>query len=243
MTPNLTEAHRIALAEAISSILDRYEPLAIVASGSIVRGAGHAGSDFDIVVVHEPNWRQRIQHVFLDVPCEIFVNPVAQIRRQMAQDAREGRPVMAHMLATGTVVHDTNGIGVTLQQEGRENLAAGPKIDAAALDYRRYGIATVFEDAVDLVTIDPERCRAMLVEALVSGLKWWSLANGRWLPRDKELFTNLDLHDPDLGSLLRSVLREPDAQRQAVRAAPVMQRLIGATGFYEWEGRPEPVEG
>ncbi|HYI24526.1 MAG TPA: nucleotidyltransferase domain-containing protein, partial [Thermomicrobiales bacterium] len=195
----LQEPYASALDEAVDYLRERYEPVAVVASGSVVRGTGHTGSDLDIVVIHEPPWRQRIQHVINGVPWEAFVNPEFQIRRQMEKDARAGRPVMAHMLDTGIIVLDTDGIAGKLVADAHTCLAAGPQVDPASLNFRRYGIATQFEDAVDLAVVDGDRSRTLLIEALVAGMKWWSLANGRWLPRDKDLFADLDRREPDLG--------------------------------------------
>jgi hypothetical protein len=239
MRHSLSERHATALDQAVDFLAARYAPTAIVASGSIVRGTGHATSDLDIVAIHEADWRQRVQRVFNGVACEMFVNPAFQIRRQMEKDAQAGRPVMAHMLATGFIVHDPDGIAAALQQEAIASLDAGPRVAPADLNIRLYGIATQFEDAGDLVNVDPDRSRTLLGEALVGAVKWWSLANGRWLPRDKELFEDLDRREPELGAAVRAVIREPDLDRQLQLAEAPIRSLIGVTGFYEWESTPE----
>jgi hypothetical protein len=241
MRHSLPERHATALDQAIDFLAARYAPTAIVASGSIVRGTGHATSDLDIVAIHEADWRQRVQRVFNGVPCEMFVNPAFHIPRQMEKDARAGRPVMAHLLATGFIAHDPDGVAAMLQHEAIANLDAGPRIDPANLNFRRYGIATQLEDAGDLVDADPDRSRSLLVEALVAAVKWWSLANGRWLPRDKEVFEDLDRRDARLGAAVRAVIGEPDLARQVHLAVAAIQALIGVTGFYEWESIPEAL--
>jgi hypothetical protein len=237
----LSERHAIALDQAVEFLTARFAPTAIVASGSVVRGTGHDTSDLDIVAIHEATWRQRVQRAFNGVACEMFVNPAFHIPRQMEKDARAGRPVMAHMLATGIIVHDPDGIAAALQREAIANLDAGPHVEADALDFRRYGVATQFEDAGDLVDADPDRSRALLIEALVAAVKWWSLANGRWLPRDKEVFDDLDRRDPGLGAAVRAVIREPVVARQVQLANAPIRALIGVTGFYEWESTPEEM--
>ena len=238
----LPEPFATALDEAIAYLNERYQPIAIVASGTIVRGTGHATSDLDIVAIHEPPWRQRTQRFFNGVPADMFVNPVFQIRRQMKKDAEAGRPVMAHMLATGVVIHDPTGVAATLQAEARDNLAAGPAVSNESLIIRRYGIATNFEDAFDLREFDSDRARTLLVESLVEAVKWHFLNQGRWLPRSKALLTDLDALDPGLGRAIRDALWEPALDRQIELATPIVQRIIGHTRFFEWESTPQPLE-
>jgi hypothetical protein len=238
----LHEPFATALTGAVAYLHDRYQSIGIVASGTIIRGTAHATSDLDIVAVHEQAWRQRTQRFFNDVPAEMFVNPVFQIRRQMTKDAEAGRPVMAHMLATGVIVHDPTGIAATLQAEARDNLDAGPTVSDEWLLLRRYGIATNLEDAVDLRDVDPDRARTLVVESLVEAVKWHFLNQGRWLPRSKALLADLDALDPDLGQAVRDALREPDLDRQLELAAPIVQRVVGHTGFFAWESTPQQLE-
>lgn len=242
MMPLLPELYATALSQAVAYIHERYQPLGIVASGSIVRGTPHADSDLDIVVVHAPPWRQRTQRFFNGVPAEMFVNPAFQLRQGMASEARVGRPVMAHMLATGVVVYDPTGIATSLLAEAHANLDAGPTVSDEWLLQRRYGIATNFEDAVDLRDIDPERAQTLVVESVIEAAKWHFLDQGRWLPRSKALLTDLEAFDSDLGQAVRSAIHEPDFDLQIELATPIVQRILGHTGFFEWESEPQHLE-
>lgn len=233
--PALPEPYATALKEAVSYIRNRYQSVGIVVSGTILRGQPHAASDLDLVVMHEPAWRQRTQRVFNRVPAEMFVNPAFQLRRQMAADAAVGRPVMAHMLATGDILDDPTGMMATLQREAKNNLAAGPTVAAEALTQIRYRIATAFEDAVDIRDIDADRAHAIVTEALTEAVKLHFVQQGRWLPRAKALLSDLDDLDPELGGQVRTALRCPDLNDQLVLAAPIIERIVGATGFFEWE--------
>jgi hypothetical protein len=224
-----------ALREAVSYLHERFDPIGIVVSGTIVRGTGQATSDLDIVVVHEESWRQRVQRFFNGVPCEMFVNPAFQLRRTLEMEAAEGRPIVAHMLTTGVIVEDPTGICATLQEEARTNLEAGPQMPALDLLNWQYGIATQFEDATDLRDIEPDRARTLMVDSLVQAVKWHFLNLGRWLPRSKALLDDLDALDPALGADVRAALREPDLDRMIALAEPIMRRIIGHTGFFEWE--------
>lgn len=240
--PTLPEPYAFALDEAVAFLHDRYAPIAVVASGTVVRGTPQATSDLDLVVVHEQPWRQRVQRLFNGVPAEMFVNPVFQIRRQMGRDAEAGRPVMAHMLATGAIVYDPTGIASTLQAEAAANLAAGPTLSDEALLTRRYAIATAFEDAEDLREIDPDRAGTLLVESLVEAVNGYFLDAGLWLPRSKALFDELDARDQALGDAVRRVLREPSLDRRLALAKPIVRRITGDAGFFEWDGMPQALE-
>ncbi len=190
-------------------------------------------------MLHEPAWRQRTQRFFNGVPAEMFVNPTFQIRRQMTSDARAGRPVMAHMLATGVIIDDPTGSMATLQREARDNLAAGPTVPAEALTQLRYRIATAFEDAVDIRDGDPDRARAIVTEALTEAVKLHFLRQGRWLPHFKTMLSELDDLDPDLGADVRAALRAFGLDERIGLATPIIQRIVDAVGFFEWDSEPQ----
>ncbi len=239
--PALPAPYDVALHDTIAYIQARFEPLAIIASGTIIRGAYHASSDLDLVVIHEQPWRQRVQRVFHDVAAEMFVNPPFQVRRAFSNDARNARPVMAHMLATGVVVLDTANLASDLQQEAKAVLEAGPQVDAAWLELRRYAVATAFEDAEDLVTDDPERSKTLALHALTEAITWWFPANGLWQPRSKDLLAEFERHRPELGALARMAIEDGSLSSMLEGVAPILQATIGATGFYPWESEPEAL--
>ena len=196
---SLPESYRRAFDAALGFIRMQFDPDGIVVSGTIVRGNPDPASDLDIVVVHHQSWRQRVQRFFDGVPAELFVNPPEGIRRSYHQEAVAGRAVMAHMMATGTVIHDISGIMETLRAEARENLASGPQITGQDLVWRRYAIATTLEDATDIAERDPELARAMLVDAIIAAARLAFLQEGHWLPRAKALLDELDTLNPPLG--------------------------------------------
>ena len=78
--PDLPERYSIALRDAVGFILDRFDVVGIVASGTVLRGEPDPTSDFDIYVVNRESFRQRVQRFSRGVPTEIFVNPVSAIR-------------------------------------------------------------------------------------------------------------------------------------------------------------------
>jgi hypothetical protein len=242
MSIELAPPYDSALREAAAFIRKHYTPIGIIVSGSIIRGTGHGASDLDVVVIHEPAWRQRTQRFFNGVPAEMFVNPAFQIRRQMARDTTVGRPVMAHMLATGVVLEDATGILGVLREEASANLAAGPNIPAESLLQRRYMIATGFEDAIDIAGFDPDRARSIVTESLTDAVKLHFLQQGQWLPRSKALLSDLDALDPALGAGVRAALREPGIEARLALATPIIEQITGASGFFEWESEPQHLE-
>lgn len=239
MMPTLPQPYDAALREAVTYLLARFEPLAIVASGTIIRGTPHASSDLDLVVIHDQPWRQQVQRIFHGVPAEMFVNPPFQVRRAFVSEARHARPVLAHMLATGVVVHDSTGITAELQKEARDVMAAGSQVDAAWLEMRRYAVATAFEDACDIAAEDPIRSRSIAVQALCGAVEWWFPAQGFWQPRSKDLFIEFERLRPELGRVARAAIEESTLPEMLDAIAAVLQATIGVTGFFSWETAPE----
>jgi hypothetical protein len=142
---------------------------------------------------------------------------------------------MAHMMATGIVIQDASGIMETLRAEARENLASGPQLTRQDLAWRRYAIATTFEDATDIVERDPEMARAMLVDAVTGAARLAFLQEGRWLPGAKALLNELEALDPSLGHQVRTALRTGSTAECLALARQVVQHVVGSSGFFEWE--------
>ena len=116
--PELPERTDVALRDAVSYILDRFDVHGIVAAGTHISGQPDPSSDLDIYVVHVHPQRQRIQKRFNGLATEIFVNPPVVIRRYFEQEIRQ--PLTAHMLATGFVVLDNAAIVEELREEAIE---------------------------------------------------------------------------------------------------------------------------
>jgi hypothetical protein len=95
--------------------------------------------------------RQRLQRFFAGVPTEVFANSAAWLRTSIRHEADGGRPVMAHMLATGLVLRDDGGAMASLVAEAKEVLRAGPVFADEVLLRRRYLAACAVKDALDLL--------------------------------------------------------------------------------------------
>jgi hypothetical protein len=240
--PPLSEPYRTALEEAAEHIFDHFEPVAIVVSGSIIRGNPDSGSDLDLYLIHQEPYRQRIQRFFNGVPAELFVNPLAQIPRYFAEDTARGRPLTAHLLATGHPLYDPEGVARDLQQRSAKVLAGGPNPSPARITQLRYAVATMFEDADDIRERDPDLCQAFLYNAAGDAIRLRYLLANAWQPRQKELLTGLRTLDPEFEVDIRAFYRSTDLSRQLDLARRIVQRTAGESGFFEWESDRQPLD-
>jgi predicted nucleotidyltransferase len=237
--PPLAEPYRTALKETIAYIFGSFEPAGIVASGTIIRGNPAPTSDLDVYVIHRKPWRQRLQKFFNGVPAELFVNPPEQIEGYFEDERIDGRPITAHMLATGFVVYDPDGLVERLRARATEVLENGPPVSAASLLARRYGVATLFEDALDIADIDPEMCQALLAGAVEDAVRYRFWAASQWQPRHKELLRALFHLDPSLAQQAREFYLATHAHDRIRLAREIVRRSVGEIGFFEWESSVE----
>lgn len=240
--PELAEPYGAALREAVAYVLKRFDPLGIVACGTIIRGAPDRRSDHDLYVfVSEPR-RQRIQKWFCGVPAEIFVNPPHAIERYFEEDLAENRPITAHMLAHGFVVLDRDGTAQRLCDLAREYVERTPEWSENSLSGLRYAAATQLEDALDVAETDPETHAMLLAGAVVEALRSPFFARHRRpVPRWKELLASVESLDPEAGRLARRFFRSEDPDERLRLAEHIADRVLEARGFFEWESDPEEV--
>src|SRR5215471_4825490 len=136
--PKLPDKYDGALREAVSFVLERFNPIGIIAAGTIVRGTPDAASDLDVWVIHLAPVRQRLQKFFNGVPAEIFVNPPWIIQKYFVQDQGEARPISAHMMATGIVLLATDTVVDRLRQTAISLLSSAPTLTPQRLTQARY---------------------------------------------------------------------------------------------------------
>ncbi|MFO7631557.1 MAG: nucleotidyltransferase domain-containing protein, partial [Caldilinea sp.] len=135
--PRLDAPFDEALRSAATDVLAHYDPIAIIAAGSILRGQGGPTSDIDLYVLHHAPFRQRLQRRYNGVPFEIFINPPQQVRRYFEEEHAAARPITAHILTTGAVVLDCDPIVRTLREEAAVWLAKPPAPAADSLRWWR----------------------------------------------------------------------------------------------------------
>lgn len=236
--PDLPERFDMALREAVSFILGRFNVAGIVAAGSIIRGTPDPTSDLDIYVVNREPTRQRLQKFFRGVPAEIFVNPVSTIRCYFAKDHADGRPITAHMLATGFVVLSRDQVVDQLRTEAADWLARPSHPSPSRLVIDRYMAAAKYEDALDTVSRDLAVALLMLNQAVIAMLHFWFRSNGLFIPRTKEILFKLVSLDKQLGVDAKRFFTVPHEERWPL-AERIADRTIGVHGFFEWESEPE----
>jgi hypothetical protein len=229
----LEDRHRSALEQALAWLPEVAPPIGVLVSGSIVRGNPHPASDLDIVVLHDAPWRRRFQRWFNGTPVEVFFNSEAWLRHSLQKETAQGRPVMAHMLATGATLLDTEDRLAALRKEALTILEKGPGFSPDALLRDRYAAATQVEDALDFHdedTADARQVRALVRHAF--------LKENQFLPRPKERLQVLAQSQPELARRLSAALQLPHSEAlTALREAS--ESLIGGAGFFEWDSEPE----
>jgi len=240
--PALQAPYGDALRQAVAFILEHVsDMIAIVACGSILRGSPSASSDLDIYVLRKNLERQRVQRWFNGVPAEIFINPPGQVQKYIDQERQDGRPITAHMLATGHVVLALGDTLSKLQAFAKDTLSAHPDPSAERLVAARYMAATRFEDATDIWKTRPEAAKMILNIAVYDMLRYRFLEANQFFPRDKDLLAALAALDPHLSDLAQRYYGESSPDRISDIAHQIADHTIRTFGFFEWESEPEAV--
>ena len=220
-------------------ITAHFEPIGIVASGSIIRGNPHATSDFDLYVVHEKAFRQRVQKRFNGVPCEIFINNPAQVRQYFASELQSNRPVTAHLLATGQLVQgpDNPQLQALLAEARHYATLATPLTEEQAL-FRKYGLATLIEDAADTLASDGATSLYILNQAIAQLIEFVFVAQQRPLPRIKDRLAMLCELDAAIGRGVQQYYHQADATKKYDLAKALVLQVTGTVEFFEWSSVP-----
>jgi len=238
--PTLSEPYSIALGDCVASVLKEFDVLAILVSGTIVRGTGDRRSDLDIQVLHRGTFRQRLQVWHHGVPCEIFVNPPSRIARYFEEELAGRRPITAHMFSTGHIIYDPDGVGARLKGEAQHALASPPP--RPSLEERKricYGPASQFEDALDLFERDPDAGAILLSLAVFMLVECRFLCEPGWLPRPKDCLALLRDLDPHAARLAMAATIEPDLSIRFEAGRELCRIVTGQEGFFEWSSNRE----
>jgi predicted nucleotidyltransferase len=229
------------LREAVAFILREVDAVGIIATGTIVRGTPHASSDLDVFVIHDAPYRRRVQRFFLGVPTEVFINPPSSVRRSFVEEARDGRPITAHMLATGAVVLDTSQVVADLRAEAAEWLAKLSPSSPDAVIVARYAAATRFEDGVDVAAADPDTATMLLTQAVTAMLEHFCRVNDGRVPRAKGLLATVAARDSELGRLAHAFFSATSVAERLTTGRSIAERTVDACGFFEWDSGPQAV--
>jgi len=240
--PPLASPYDGALRDAVAEVMAVSDPVGIVATGTIVRGEHHASSDLDVVVIHRAPFRRRIQRAFRGVPAEIFINPPETVRRYFVDEHRAGRPLTAHMLASGVVVYRSDGVVDDLRREAAAWLERPAPLSPADAVRSRYAAATQLEDAADVAASDPHTATMLATQAVVAMLEHHCRATVGRVPRGKGLLGVIDTIDPVMGAAAHTFLSAVSIDDRLAAAHAIADRAIGARGFFAWDSGEEPVD-
>jgi hypothetical protein len=120
-------------------------------------------------------------------------------------------------------------------------LASDPEPPVAKLTTLRYTAATWLEDAEDVADEDPELGFALCCRAVEGAVEYRFWAARRWQPRYKDTLRALEALDGGLARDVRAFYRTADPAERRARARSIVERSVGATGFFEWESDVEAV--
>jgi len=237
--PELPEPYYSALRAAVSYAISRYEVSAVLLAGTVLRGAPDRASDLDIFVLHRGATRQRVQKFFNSVPVELFVNPPERIPRYFEEDNPSGRPMAAHMFASGFAILDQEGQLAALVESAQEWLAKAPAYPHQHALFERYFAATLIEDALDIYERDPAGALLILGQAVPRMLLYVFIERGENQPRQKDLLAAVAAIDPELADLAGRFSTGGSLGERLSAAKQIADRTIGTRGFFEWESQPE----
>lgn len=233
---NRENQYNIALDKALTWVRKEFKPIGIIVSGSIIRGNPDINSDFDIYVIHQDSFRQRIQKYFEGIPCEIFVNNLNHIYEYLEQEYKSNRPITAHIISTGRVIEGAENLEIQkLIQSSKEFLSKSPTLTETQRVFIRYAIATLFEDATDLKDSDTQTSTYFLNKLVNDIIDYTFRNNSIPLPRPKERIKYLEINYPDIGKLITDYFNAEKFFNKYEIAKKLVEKTIGEVGFFEWD--------
>ena len=216
--------------------------MGILLTGSVVHGNASATSDLDVAILHDRPWRQRVQRVIDGVPLECFINSDAWWQHTLASEAAAGRSPAAHFLARGRIWMDTENRMHALQRKAQAFVEAGPQVSTDAMLAAKYSTVATLEDGGDIVTIDQDRARWLLLDAIDKAIRYHYLNNRIWIPREKDLFTDVDRRWPGSGACVRAAYGASDVVSLHNIATTIVEQSTGETRFFNWSTTPQEMD-
>jgi predicted nucleotidyltransferase len=231
----MLEHHKQALNEAITWIEGNYTAIGIIACGSIIRGNPSPTSDFDIYVIHEEKFKQRVQKYFNNVPCEIFINSIEQTKLSFLAEQNNNRPVTSHMIANGMIMKGDNNENIKSIVKEAKDFEFKPKILTANEEiFIKYGITNLLEDANDVVESDPMTCEYILVKVIDKIMDFWFLKKQLPLSRIKERMSLINGHDPEFYIQINKAFQAQSIIEKLEAVTKIIENIIGEKGYFEW---------
>lgn len=214
--------------------------IGVLVGGSRVRDEHGANSDFDVVVVVGRPERKRWNFVIDGVEIETLINPLAQMKRYFADERDDGRGLMPHLCATGSIIFDPRGVVASLQSEARTIWQSGPPPLSQRERWQfRYHVAVALRDLDDVVEARDESSATLLIGILRPKLidMHYRIA-GRWLQKPKRIIRELESWDPRMAALMIESLATQDmgsSTKTVRKLAFHVLSPIGGPMPLEWE--------
>jgi len=218
--------------------------LGMLLGGSVAYGEPSPRSDLDVYAIIRPPWRQRRAFSVDGVEVDLFINPVAQIRRELAPSA--GSSTIA-MFAHGRTLYDPEGAIAELVAEARRVWAQGPpEVSPEDTPRLRYGVRDALDDALDLADMgDQAGAEYALGRALEAILHAHFRIARQWVPKPKYTLRDLRETDPGLAALAsRALSGEPPLAARCAATAELAERVLAPIGglVTDWTTEPEAVD-
>jgi hypothetical protein len=238
----LQDRYLHALETVLAEIQAETEPVGILLTGSVIHGNAAATSDLDVAILHDQSWRQRVQRVVDGVPVECFINSHAWWMHTLDSEAATGRSPAAHFLARGVIWRDNDGRMRELQHTAQRYVDAGPQVSEATLVTLRYTAVSTLEDGTDIVTIDADRARWLLYDAIDKALRYHYLHNQIWIPREKDLFLDVDQRWAGIGAFVREAYVVDSVVALGNIATEIVRTSTGETRCFDWSSPRQELD-
>jgi len=240
--PNLPSRYLQALQQVLAEIETLTEPVGILLTGSVIHGNASETSDLDVAILHDRSWRQRIQRVVDGTPVEVFINSEPWWVATFRQEASTGRMPSAHFIARGHIWHDSSGRMAELQHIAQEFVDRGPQVAQATLLAAKYAAVSTLEDGTDSIAIDADRAKILLLRAIELAVHYHYQANRIWIPREKDLFLDLDARWPELALNVRKAVNLEDVVALNIAATTIVEACTADTRFFDWSSYQQNLE-
>jgi hypothetical protein len=231
-----------ALKEGTKWIIEHFNPLGLIVSGTIIRGNPDISSDFDIFVIHDNNFRQRIQKIFNSVPFEFFINPPSSILKNIKDEYKTRMQCTSHMLATGYVLFNKSDIINDLITNAKTYLNKQPEFNEKQAELLRYKAAVLLEDAIDIKDKDVGMANVFISDSVQAILDWYYYKEYLFVPRKKDLIANTERIAFEIGSCSRKVMESVQIEEKINYLKRLADLTIKSYGFFEWESEREEVK-
>jgi hypothetical protein len=233
--PAIDEPYNTALAEAVAFIRDCFEPIGLLAAGSVIRGAAQRRSDLDLLVIARKPEHRQLGRFFNGVAVEIFVNSPERMERHLEAEPQGGWLVNTHMLALGYVMYEADPLVGQLRARAAAVLSGQAELSDAALSRLRYHVAAALEDGLDVADDDAEQAAALFARAVEGAIQYRFWTAHQWQPRHKDTLRALEAVDENLARCTRAFYRATAVGERGRLAREIVRLSTGVTGFFEWD--------